>query len=671
MVLACLFTLPILRGQHSNPNPNLDFSSGDFTGWKCYIASSFKTTISCYDSLSWTPLAQASEGRHTIMTDIYGTDENTISTPSGKTLALIPDGYSFSARIGNSGTVSQAEAIRYTLTVDSQNCYITVHYAAVLCFGYHVAEKESRFGIRIQDTTGKPLPVGNMELSIGDWAQLIERDAYIRWKDWDAWGADLSPWIGQKVELVIYAADCGNGGHFGYGYAVCECGPGKSYLTYCQHNKTAILEAPFGYASYLWTDGSGRVVDTLRRVKLPMPVPDASYRCILKNKQDVTDTQTVTVRQTLIQPSMQSRQDSQTRFVRLANTSRITGDKTKKQVWQIGKLGQETEFTCGDSVFEYLFKDTGRYEVLMTVYAQNGCSDTCSRRFWASQAKVDVEAVAFNINYLVGDTVQSSSLFHPEVSFANHGNTNVYGADIRVELYDSARNLLNALTKRTHLFMGDTLRYRHDSSWRWPSYNGTAYVKAYMIHSYETDTFPANDTLWARVFLKQPRTDVGGIAFDKPSGDTIRGGSLFSPEVRFVNYGKNAVTGAILYIRMYDSAMILLKEYTKTINLSVGDTLSSQTFSSWQWPNYTGKSYLKAFMALANETDSFPANDTLWKDVFLYHADTVRLEVTSVLANDGNRFLSRDMDTCRIFYVTGFIVKTSNYIIDSVRLTAL
>ena len=232
--------------------PNLDFSYHDFSNWKCYISDSWATGQTCYDSLQWKYVTPAVDGRHTIMSDIYAVDERTCDNGmSPLQLPLVPDGYRYSARIGNPNTGSDAESIRYRIAVDSTNYWVTVRYAAVLEIAQHWDERESpRFGIRFQDTAGKPLPVGNLELSVKDTAQLIKCYG-VYWKDWDELGVNLAQWIGQTVELVIYAMDCGKGGHYGYGYAVCECGTNKPTLIYCQRSQKAILEAANGYKSYV------------------------------------------------------------------------------------------------------------------------------------------------------------------------------------------------------------------------------------------------------------------------------------------------------------------------------------------------------------------------------------------------------------------------------------
>ncbi|MBO4403229.1 MAG: hypothetical protein J5792_06080, partial [Bacteroidales bacterium] len=508
-VIACLCMLPLLHAQC----PNLDFSSHSFTGWKCYISNScYLDSIGIihrnthYDSLKWTLCSTAVSGRHTIMSDIYNVDPNTCDTVSYKQLLLVPDGFRYCARIGNDNVGSDAESIRYRLAVDSSNCWVTVHYAAVLQLMNHAADEEPRFGIRFQDTTGKQLPVGNMELSVKDTASMIKcGDSYYSayWKDWDVLGVNLSPWIGQTVEIIIYAMDCSQNGHFGYGYAVCGCGRPEGNVRYCTGASVAELSAPQGYHYYRWTDSAGVVLDSVRGIQVKNPRIGARYHCYVGNGQGWTDTLSLQISRTLITPSIIWQRDSLTPFIRLANGSVITGDKLLNQTWQISKEGVGTEYICNDSVFDYIFKDTGWYEVQLLIESVSGCSDTCFHRFRVENIPTDLEVNAF-LNPDM-DTLWDIHAFCPEVRMVNRGKCDAYMTDVHVELYDGDMKIIGSLSENvSHIRAGDTLVCRFSDSLHCTDFIGDYFLKAYVCQRFVLDTIKRNDTLLKPLFLNYP-----------------------------------------------------------------------------------------------------------------------------------------------------------------------
>ena len=504
IILSAILTLallPLLRAQC----PNLDFSYGNFTGWQCYISNSgYSNGNTCYDSLTWTLCPQAVNGRHTIMSDIYDVDPHTCNgdTAGNELLPLVPDGFRYSARIGNSNCGAEAESIRYRLAVDSSNCWVVVHYAAVLELKNHADEMESRFGIRFQDTAGRLLPVGNLDLSLNDTVRMI--NCYgVYWTDWNALGVNLSPWIGQTVEIVVYAADCGRTGHFGYGYAVCECCSPKGNVRYCRNSSSAELSAPLGYHSYRWTDSAGRLLDTIPMINVINPRIGAVYHCQVGDGQGWKDTLSLQIRKTLINTSILSQRDSLTPFIHLANGSVITNGELLNQTWRISRRGAGTEYVCNDSAFDYCFKDTGWYEVQLTVEAANGCADTCSRcfRVWAFPSDLAVNAF-LNPDR---DTLWDVHAFCPEVRMVNRGKYDAYMTDIHVELYDCDRNLISSLSENvSHIKAGDTLVCRLSDSLRCTDYIGDYFLKAYVSQRFVFDTIKSNDTLVKPLFLNYP-----------------------------------------------------------------------------------------------------------------------------------------------------------------------
>ncbi|MBO7625298.1 MAG: hypothetical protein J6S82_08360, partial [Bacteroidales bacterium] len=661
--MLCLCTLPLLHAQC--PNPNLDFSYGNFTGWQCYISNSgYSNGNTCYDSLTWTLCPQAVNGRHTIMSDIYDVDPHTCNgdTAGNELLPLVPNGFRYSARIGNSNTGAEAESIRYRLAVDSSNYWVTVHYAAVLEFSNHVDDREARFGVRFQDTAGNLLPVGNVDLSIKDTASMIH--CYkVYWKDWDMLGVNLSPWVGQTVEIVIYAADCGLYGHFGYGYAVCECGILKSDVRYCQNDSIAVLSVPEGCRSYRWTDSAGRVLDTVPKIKISIPKTGAVYYCQVGDGQGWRDTLSLQIRKTLITPSILSQRDSLTPFIHLSNGSVVTNGELLNQTWRISRRGAGTEYVCNDSAFDYCFKDTGWYEVQLTVDALNRCSDTCSRWFRVEPSPTDVQLLA--ILNPDADTLWEVRSILPEVRIVNHGNYRVCGGNLVIELCDSTMSVIRSIreeigiigaVKSLDVLFSDFLSTR--VSGYTTVFSGRYYLKAYM-DSFPHDTIHGNDTLLKPLFLNYQKyvnlsvLDCDG--FFRPDYDWIplrelpiklTRENLFTIRAIIKKYSNYMLDSVHLTAQILDSSFKVVDSQDVWIPAAKQYNCSYSEFYELCWaydeignfvfpdksvraPGYTGHFYVKVFFD-ANPYDTDHANDTIMVRRNCYYKAIMDLEMLSV-----------------------------------------
>lgn len=608
---------PLLRAQC----PNLDFSYRDFTNWRCYISDSWATGQTCYDSLQWKYVTPAIDGRHTIMSDIFADDPRTCNNGMSPSLSLplVPDGFTCCARIGNPGTGSCADAIRYAIMVDSSNYWVTVHYAAVLEFANHVDGMESRFGIRFQDTAGKPLPVGNLDFSVKDTARMI-KCGMVYWTKWEDLSVNLSAWIGQTVELVIYAMDCGKNGHYGYGYAVCECGSPKGNVRYCNNSSIAELSAPTGCRSYSWTDTSGKVVDSVRVMKVANPAIGAVYRCVVDKGTAHFDTITLTISRTLIASSFLYQWDSLSPFIRLKNTSVITGSRLSALTWHVIRQGSGTEYVGIGSTLNYTFKDTGWYEVQLIVSSATGCSDTCSHRFRVEAVSVDVGVLS--LMYPDKDTLWDTHFFYPKVRMANFGKNDMNFAVVHIELYDSNMTMISELKESVgDIHAGDTLDWCFADSLRCTDFTGLYFLKAYLDSKFAADTLSSNDTVLKPLYLRYP---------DSVCLSVTNCEVLYSYFGSWQNWNNRLETNTPIRIRVKitkisnfmindslcltavitDSLGYILQSQSVRIHSSTSFSNSSYTFPrEMRVPGYTGYYYAKVFFN-AHPTDAVHADDT-------------------------------------------------------------
>ncbi len=406
LLITCLiavFSFALKAQVQQSACPNLDFSYKNFTNWVCKISSSSGVGNTAYSALTWTG-STAVAGRHTIMTDIYGYDGHTCKGNPNDQLALVPDGFTQSARIGNDYTMYEADAIIYQLTVDTNSALLLLHFGVVFNDPSHPPEAQPYFELRIQDANGNLLNVPCNRYAVVCGAGIpgfIDCSSQLRWRDWTTVGVSLYPLIGQTVYIVIATADCGYGGHYGYGYAVGECRPMRVDVQFCEGATVARLEAPEGFVSYVWRGPNGGVVGNKQKLSVQNPPDGAIYEVTMTSAIGCTSTLTAEIFKTMIAPEFTC--DSLTDIcypttVHLAQHAYASGSEVSYWDWNISKISenQGTEHVTADSALSYTFKDTGHYKILLTVYTENGCADTASvivYSYPAPEVKIDAPPV--------------------------------------------------------------------------------------------------------------------------------------------------------------------------------------------------------------------------------------------------------------------------------------
>ena len=194
-------------------------------------------------------------GRHTLITQ-QGTDPNT-----GGALHLLPTGETQVIKLGNEQVGAQAEALRYTFTVDKDNTVLLLKFAVVLEDPNHPTIVQPRFVVRVTDADGNLTETcAEYDVSAGAGIpgfQTYQKTSYqtIRWRDWTDVGLDLSKHAGHEVRLEFITYDCDFGAHFGYAYFTASCM--SNLLTVANCSGTSVtLSAPPNFESYLWSNGA-------------------------------------------------------------------------------------------------------------------------------------------------------------------------------------------------------------------------------------------------------------------------------------------------------------------------------------------------------------------------------------------------------------------------------
>lgn len=253
-----LYTFIYFSSSHAQVcPPNIDFETGTFAGWQCYIGSTAEANgqniISLFESL---PV----EGRHTMIT----AGPTVVTDAYGGFPVNCPNGSGHSIRLGNDEPGTQAEGVSYEFTIPAgQNVYTLIyHYAVVFEDPAHEEYQQPRMQIEITNVTDNTIIdcssfsfIPNGSGLPGFFQSPVQiSNAPIWCKDWTAVSINLNGHAGKTIRLFFKTADCTFRRHFGYAYidVNSECSGEFVGASYCPDDTAIHVTAPYGYQSYTW-----------------------------------------------------------------------------------------------------------------------------------------------------------------------------------------------------------------------------------------------------------------------------------------------------------------------------------------------------------------------------------------------------------------------------------
>ena len=333
--------------------------------------------------------------RHTVH---YDTTERDLRT--GGELRTIPEGAQSSVRLGNWGSTSEAEAVTYSLFVDStQFDLLILKYAAVLQDRLHPSTSQPRFKIEILDENGALIDancgaadfIANQNLG---W-HLIEEN-YVLWKDWTTVGIDMSAYYGRTVQIRLTTYDCGDGQHYGYAYFTLNCLQKTMISERCGEVDFNRFSAPSGFAYNWYTNLNDSVFSHEQSIEVPTNNAITYYcRCAFIDKEDCFFTLSAFAgtRYPLAQMEYTQRVENCRIYVDFHNTSTISADGTTPIGTGEGCEDAWWDLGNGDTVTTYnaqgVYNSSGTYTVtLISSIAGGSCSDTATYSIDLSMSNV-------------------------------------------------------------------------------------------------------------------------------------------------------------------------------------------------------------------------------------------------------------------------------------------
>ena len=254
--------------------PNIDFEYGNLNHWE------FFTGTCCPVN---TPTPGVVGNRHALTA---GTNLD----PYGNFPIVAISGGTFSLKLGNTISGGEAEKARYYIRVPntSGKHVLLYRYAIVLEDPGHAANAQPRFVVSAFDSITKdPLPCAEISYvsssSLPGFIKSNVPNSNVYYKPWTTATIDLSAHAGRTVAIDFSSADCGHGGHLGYGFVDMNCGLFQIQGTSCDSAVTQkTRNGPQGYQAYEWRDATlTTVLGNTQTLVIPTPSGPTTFAVIL------------------------------------------------------------------------------------------------------------------------------------------------------------------------------------------------------------------------------------------------------------------------------------------------------------------------------------------------------------------------------------------------------
>jgi gliding motility-associated-like protein len=292
--------------------PNIDFETGTFNGWTCYLG---KTEAANGENIITISPSAPTPNRQTMYS--YAANAGELDEYGGFPV-VCPNGSGYSIRLGNNIAGTQAEGVSYQFKIPANQDVFSLiyHYAVVFQDPNHRPEEQPRMEIEVRNVTDNKIitcssftfiPYGT--LLPGFFTSPNPRgDTPVWCKNWSAVSVNLDGMAGKTIRLFFKTADCTFRRHFGYAYidVNSECTDEFVGAKYCPDDTAVNVTAPYGYQTYTWYNNSfSKVLGSEQTIRFAPPppvgttigvevVPYNGYGCLDTLYARLVDTLTIT-----------------------------------------------------------------------------------------------------------------------------------------------------------------------------------------------------------------------------------------------------------------------------------------------------------------------------------------------------------------------------------------
>ena len=395
---------------------NLNFSLANFTNWQAYRGSWYPTDVmnQCTPTVGWHEVLDIQQ---LLLTN------NQYDEMCSKILK-VPDGFRYSAKLGNTGTNAEQEALEYTLRVDSNNSLLILHFAFVLQNPGHSINEQPRFTMTLKDSLGRPLGLPCSDINFpavsGDPSLACDvtgSSGFVA-RNWTTVGFSLEALMGRTIKIYYETKDCSQTAHFGYAYLVAECRPMRIELQFCSGQRAARMTAPIGFTYYRWTRSKGQPTNykegnatVARQIVCDDPIDGEIFTCTMTSELGASCNANVKceIKRTQIDANFyygvkgdfgvcpncvclpcnnfKNWYDTCNRTATFVDYTRVYNSTKASILWEIidpaDRSGKGVLWSSPDSLFTHTFPDPDTpttYRVRLTSVAENECQDTSQSR---------------------------------------------------------------------------------------------------------------------------------------------------------------------------------------------------------------------------------------------------------------------------------------------------
>jgi gliding motility-associated-like protein len=347
---------------------NSDFELGNFTNWTGELGVNAPIANSSFGMDVAPNNSATNTGRQVIMTG--GTDPIT-----GGNVNRVAPGSLYSARLGNSSTGKQTEKLRYQFTITPQSSLIIYKYAVILQDppSNHDPDQKPRFEAKLIDQNGNNIPCTYYLVVAGTGTSgFNSAPNNVRYLNWQTIGVDASNYIGQTLTLEFSTEDCTEGAHYGYAYVDAGCAPFAIDSRYCENTNgvnSAVLTAPIGFSSYLWSNGATTTTTTIAN-----PTQGQVVTCNITSANGCVATLQAILTPSNILPNFSDSTVCDGVPLVLDNTTSVTNGIISSYSW-----ASSDGFTSNTTDFNHVFPSPGNYTVTLTATTDLGCTDNVVR----------------------------------------------------------------------------------------------------------------------------------------------------------------------------------------------------------------------------------------------------------------------------------------------------
>lgn len=311
------YKAPYLTGSCDSACNNINFASGNLSGWNAYYGvNASSTTVNNFALITGGPAGAVTHAADDPLTHTAGyynavsvgpnpSPDYQINITSGsRNDAIVPSipvvspfGGNYSVMLGDSTEVNYGVAIlSQTFMVTPSNENFTYQYAVILANPIHNYYQQPIFKVAVLDGANDTIPYcGEYNVVSGHGTQKFDSMYYtetypdgntgtfiVYYKNWTMVNVPLKKYLGQCVTVVFEAVDCALGGHFGYAYIDASCSPLSvlsSSAVFCGQDSIE-LTGPPGESQYYWTGPAGGITsnDSLQSVYV---VDTGIYTCVV------------------------------------------------------------------------------------------------------------------------------------------------------------------------------------------------------------------------------------------------------------------------------------------------------------------------------------------------------------------------------------------------------